>query len=578
MNKQKYKKIYYEPRPIRDLKDMINSSEKLFGPRPAFWIKNKHKEPFKPISYSQFKMDILAFGTALKARGLDGKAIAVIGENSYNWVVAYFACAYGLGVVVPIDRELPANEIANLLNRSNAACLCYSDKLSKKINDVLPLTENLNCLVNFNKHEETNGVLSFFSLIDEGKTLISQGDKSFIDIEVDPNAFFALLFTSGTTGMAKGVMVSQSNLVANVFNMSKMVNVDGGRGLSVLPMHHAYEMTCHIFTGLYQGIEIVICEGLKHIQSNMKEMNVTIMLGVPLIFESIHKHIMRQVKAQGKLKKLEKAVAVSKTLKLYNHPAVCRRIFSEVHEGLGGCITHFISGGAAINANVIRDFEAMGFPMFQGYGMAENSPIIAVNQDRCSNADSVGLPLEGTSVKIINVDDDGVGEVICRGPSVMMGYYDNPEATAESLVDGWLHTGDYGYLDDEGYLYITGRKKNVIVTKNGKNVFPEEVEFYLTENEFIEEAMVHEEESLDGRDTVLKAEIFPNYSLIKHDMGKEVTEDEIKDLIQEIVDGINDNMPSYKRIKRVGVRRKEFIKTTVRKIKRYEEENFKSDF
>lgn len=578
MNKQRYKNSYYKVRPIRDLKDMIESCADLFGPRPAFWIKNKHKELFKAISYSQFRMDILALGTSLMSRGLKGKSIAIIGENSYNWVVAYFACAFGLGVVVPIDRELPAVEIANLINRSGASCLCYSEKLGSKIEEVMPLTTGLEQLVNLNGSVNDVKTPSFFELIEEGKVLMSEGCRDFVDIEVDPDAFFALLFTSGTTGLAKGVMMSQKNLISNVYNMSKFVKVDGSRGLSVLPMHHAYEMTCHIMTGLYQGLEIVICEGLKHIQSNIKEMKVSVMLGVPLIFESVHKHIMRQAKAQGKLDKIEKAIDISRKLKLYNHPGICKGIFKDIHKAFGGNISHFISGGAAINAKVIRDFEAMGFPMFQGYGMTENAPIIAVNRDRCSKADAAGPVMPGTEVKIIDANEEGIGEVICKGPSVMMGYFDDEEATKEAIVDGWLQTGDYGYLDKEGYLYITGRKKSVIVTKNGKNVFPEEVEFYLTESEYIEEALVHEEESIDGGDTVIKAEIFPNYALIKRDLSADIEEDEIREFLREIVDEVNENMPSYKRVKRIGIRREEFIKTTVRKIKRYEKENFKSDF
>ena len=578
MNKEKYKNSYYDPRPIRDLKDMIESSAELYGPNPAFWVKGSHKEPFKPISYSQFRMDIIALGTSLMSKGLKGKSIAIIGENSYNWVVAYFACAYGLGVVVPIDRELPANEVANLLNRSGASCLCYSKKFESKVREALPDVTGLTHIINLNSMEQTGDELSFYALIEEGKNLISEGDRDFMNLRIDPEEFFALLFTSGTTGMAKGVMMNQRNFVANVYNMSKMVNVEHGRGLSVLPMHHAYEMTCHIFTGLYQGLEIVICEGLKHIQSNLKEMKVNVMLGVPLIFESIHKHIMRQANAQGKLDKIEKGIALSRKLKLYNSPKLCKKMFKDVHAGLGGTITHFISGGAAINAKVIRDFEAMGFPMFQGYGMAENAPIIAVNRDRYSKSEAAGPVMPGTLVQIDDADSDGIGEVLCKGPSVMMGYYDNPEATDEAIVDGWLHTGDYGYIDDEGYLYITGRKKSVIVTKNGKNVFPEEVEFYLTESEYIEEALVHEEESLTGGDTVIKAEIYPNYPFLKNELNGRLDDDEIREFIKSIVDEINDRMPSYKRVKRIGIRRNEFIKTTVRKIKRYEEENFRSDF
>ena len=252
-------------------------------------------------------------------------------------------------------------------------------------------------------------------------------------------------------------------------------------------------------------------------------------------------------------------------------------MFKDVHNALGGNITHLIAGGAAINPKVIEDFEAMGFPMFQGYGMTENSPILAVNRDRYSKAASAGTAMPGTEIRIDDPDESGMGEVIARGPSVMLGYYDNEEATAENIVDGWLMTGDYGYLDEEGYLYITGRKKSVIVTKNGKNVFPEEIEFYLTESDYIEEALVHEEETKAGEDTVIKAEIYPNFNAIYSELEREVELDEVKDFISGIIDEINDEMPPYKRIKRFGVRKTEFVKTTTRKIKRYVPENLESE-
>lgn len=578
MNKRKFKDSYYEPREIRDLRELINSSAEMFAGNTAFLVKDVHGEPFRPITYSQLRMDINALGTQFIRMGLKDKKIAVIGENSYEWVVTYFATVNGTGVIVPIDRELPPKEVANLLDRAQVDAIVHSEKLKSKADEAIQLaSQEIPNVIDMKLDASKDGRLSFYELIKEGKQALMSGDTSFIEAQIDPEEMCSLLFTSGTTGMAKGVMLSHKNLTANVYNMSKFVAVKGGTGLSVLPMHHSYEMTCHILTGLFQGIAIAICEGLKYIQSNLAEVHASIMLGVPLIFENMHKRLMRQAKAQGKLEKMEKGIELSKRFKLYNKPSIVKRMFKDVHEALGGNITHFIAGGAAINPKVIEDFEAMGFPMFQGYGMTENSPILAVNRDRCSKADSAGPAMPGTEIRIDEPDLSGMGEVLARGPSVMLGYYDNKEATDETIIDGWLYTGDYGYFDDEGYLYITGRKKSVIVTKNGKNVFPEELEFYLTESDYIEEALVHEEEAKAGEDTVIKAEIFPNYDNINKELEREAEPDEIREFIEGIVDDLNNEMPPYKKIKRFGIRKTEFVKTTTRKIKRFIPENLESE-
>ena len=574
MNKEKYKDSFYEPRELTDLRDMIRGSAALYGSKPAFMVKDQHKSPYRPISYSQLSTDINGAGTALIGLGLKDKKIAIIGENSYEWVVAYFATVNGTGVVVPIDRELHATEVANLINRAGVSCIAHSKKLRKKVDEALPLIEGEKpILIELDADDDTEDRISGRELVVKGKNAINDGDRSFVDAEIDPEAMCSLLFTSGTTGMAKGVMLSHKNIVANVYNMSKYVEVKGMTGLSVLPIHHTYEMTCHIMTGIFQGCCLAICEGLKHITNNLKESNANVMLGVPLIFETIHKRIMRQAKSQGKLEKLRRGIELSKRFKLYNRPAVVKRMFRDVHENIGGDIKLFITGGAAVNPKVIEDFEAMGFPMIQGYGMTENSPILAVNRDRYSRADSAGRAMPGTELKIIDPDETGMGEILCKGPSVMIGYYDNEEETKNTIVDGWLYTGDYGRIDKDGFLYITGRKKSVIVTKNGKNVFPEEVEFALTENDYIEEAFVHEDESLSGEDTIIKAEIYPNYVLIKQDMERELDDDEMYDFIKRVVDDINDRMPPYKRVKRIGIRKTEFVKTTTRKIKRFIPEN-----
>ena len=576
MNSVKYKESLYEVRDVENLRELIDGSVERFSQRPAFMVKDKTKGKFVSISYKKMQEDIRSLGTSLINLGLRGRKIAVIGENSYYWAISYFAIANGVGVVVPIDRELKEKEVANLLKRAEVSAVIYSKKMKKVMDEVLEdreLRKTLTYPIQMDLSDDEDGRISLRRLLSHGMDLLDNGDRKYLDVEVDSDALAVLLFTSGTTGLAKGVMLSHRNIVSNTVNMSKYVKIiDGGVGLSVLPMHHTYEMTCHVITGLYQGMSIAICEGLKYIQKNLVETQVNVMLAVPLIFEMMHKKIFSKAKESGKDKTLRRMMNISRKFKLYNKGNITRRLFSNVHNVTGGKISQFIAGGAAINPQVIEDYEAMGFPIFQGYGMTECSPIIAVNKDRYSKAAAAGLPLPGTEVKIYNPDEKGIGEIICRGPSVMLGYYRDDDATREALRNGWLHTGDYGYFDQDGFLYVSGRKKSVIITKNGKNIFPEEVEFYLTESEYIEEALVHGIDGLRNDDVIIKAEIFPNYPLFENE-NPEVSEEYIEEKIGEIIEKINDTVPKYKRIKRYYIRKTEFEKTTTKKVKRYLDTN-----
>lgn len=586
MNSIKYKDSLYTQREVTDLKDLILGSVDRYGQRNAFLVKDKADGKYKGISYEQFLNDINGLGTKLIDMGLLGKKIALIGENSYEWVLTYLATVNGTGIIVPIDRELKAEEVFNLLKRAGVSAVFYSKKAKKTVDAIRDKCEanGINYFVFMDKVWDIRRPLgtddmceaqpdSIYTLIEQGNELIKKGSRDFIDAQIDANALAVLLFTSGTTGLAKGVMLSHKNITSNVYNMSKYVKIiDGGIGLSVLPMHHTYEMTCHIMTGLYQGMQIAICEGLKHIQENMAEIPANVMLAVPLIFETMHKKIWKKSEKAGSAKKLRKMINISKKLKLYNHPKIVKKLFGQVHEATGGEISIFIAGGAAINPEVIEDYQAMGFTMIQGYGMTECAPIIAVNKDRYSKPAAAGLPMPGTEIKIIDEDENGVGEIICRGPSVMLGYYKNEEATKEAIRDGWLYTGDYGYMDDDGFLYISGRKKSVIVTKNGKNIFPEEVEYYLLESEYIQEVLVHGIEGERNNDVVVKAEIYPNYPFIEEKKG-DLSAMELNDLMQTIVDEANEKMPTYKRVKRFSIRKTDFEKTTTQKIKRHVQSN-----
>lgn len=569
MNSKKYKDVLYEMREITDLRDMIRSSAELFSEEPAFLVKEVPAGEYVPITYRTLRSDIDCLGTYFAKAGLKGKKIAIIGENSYQWVVAYLAAVNGMSIAVPLDKELPSHEIHNLMVRAEVDAILFSAKAEDKTLDALEGIDGVDLRIRMNGVSIDPDVKNWETVMEEGRNALLDGCRQYLDVEIDPDAMCALLFTSGTTGNSKGVMLSHRNISANVYNMSKYVKIRRpGVGLSVLPMHHTYELTCHVFTGLYQGMAIAICQGLRYVQQNLKESKATVMVGVPAVFEMMHKKVWKQAESTGSAGKMTFMMNLARKTRMFNNIKRMRKVFEPIHSAIGNHMELFIAGGAAINPQVIRDYEALGIPMIQGYGMTENAPIIAVNRDYYSKAESVGPPMPGTEVRIFQPDEEGVGEIICKGPSVMLGYYKDPEATAEVLKDGWLYTGDFGRFDEEGFLYICGRKKNVIVTKNGKNIFPEEIEYLLLEQPYIEEVIVYGVLEKKSGDTVVTAEVYPNFDALHEKFGKELSQEKIHDIIKENVEAVNDKMTNYKRVKRIKLREIEFEKTTTRKIKR----------
>ena len=584
MNKKKYENQLYDVSYVETLKELVDNSVLKFSDRAAYMYKDDHKEPFKTMTYAEFKDDQNAIGTALIERGFKGSKIAVIGDNSHRWALSYYSVVCGVGVIVPIDRNLEKGEITNLLQRADVEAVFASTKLASTIASLLeelPLVKKVIIMAapedDVDEFLEDERFMTMEQLVSEGKELVAKGNSAYIDAEIHAEDLSTILFTSGTTGLAKGVMLSHRNLSQNVFNMSKYVQIpDEGRVLDVLPMHHVYEMTCTVMTSFYQGATVVICEGLKYIQQNFVEAECNIMLGVPLIFENIYRKIWTKAEKSGNADKLRRAINMSMKLDLRNKKVVTKRLFKAVHDIFGESLYILIAGGAAIDPNVISEFEAMGLPMMQGYGMTENSPIIAVNQDRYGKAASVGKPMPGTEVRIVDKDESGIGEVICKGPSVMMGYYKDAENTAKTIKGGWLYTGDYGYLDEDGFLYITGRKKNVIVTKGGKNIFPEEVEYYLLLSDFISEVIVYGKHEEIKDDLICTAIIYPDFKALEN--AGYMTDEEKYRKLKEAVEEANSKMPPFKRVKRIEIREDDFIKTTTLKIKRFEEENYEYKF
>ena len=561
----------YEVRPIKDLKDMLYSSVEIYGDKAAFLSKPKGSSEYVPISYNQYKSDVNAMGTAFIDLGLKNQRIALLGENRYEWSISYLSTVNGTGVVVPLDKELPANEIELLLERSGAIAIIYSESIKDKIEPLAQKATSLQYFISMDKEEDEGKFLSFHRLLQKGHELLKEGNREFVDAQIDVEAMNMLLFTSGTTDTAKAVMLSHKNIAENLMGMCSMLYIDEKDiFLSILPIHHTYECTCGFLCQLYRGCTIAYCEGLRHIVKNLKESKTTIMLGVPLVFESMYRQIMHQaVKAKGE-KKIRFAIKLSNSLRKIGID-IRAKLFKQIHEGLGGHMRLFISGAAAIDPQIAKGFRELGISLVQGYGLTECSPIVALNRDKFYKDEAAGLPMPNLQLEIDNPDEDGIGEIKCTGPSVMLGYYENPEATAEVIKDGWFYTGDSGFIDEDGFVHITGRKKNVIITGNGKNVFPEEIETLLNRSLYIKESLVYGKGQSDG-DTVICAKIVPDIDKIKEDKEQNQIKDEpVEKIIENEVKNINRAMTNYKHVKEITLQEEEFIKTTTKKIKRHEE-------
>ena len=571
--------VYKTSRPITDLKHMLNTSVELYGDNVAFRQRFEKDKPFREITYREALDTVNGLGTALIAHGLKGKRISVIGENCYQWATSYLAAVCGTGVVVPLDKELSAEELKQLIIEADVSAVLFAKKYEKMFKEMMASGDTgLEMLVNFSPADECGeGVFSWESLVEEGKKLVESGDRSFIDAEIYADEMSVLLFTSGTTGIAKGVMLSHRNICEDLMSAPTILNVNTWDiFFSVLPVHHTYECTCGFLMPLYKGASIAYCEGLKYIVKNLAEVQPTMILAVPLIFESLYNNIMKNVRKQGKEGLVRKVLALNKVTKKVGLD-LNKLLLKDILKVFGGRMRVLISGGAAIDPAILQFFNDLGFISVQGYGLTECAPMAALNPDRHKymRNSSVGHLLPGMEVKIEDKNEDGIGEICVKGPNVMLGYYNMPEETAKVIKDGWFHTGDLGYVDDEEFIYITGRKKNVIITANGKNVFPEELEYYLGRSTMVSESMVWAQEDESGQDTVIVATIKPDMEEVEAAIGKDAAgdADQVEKLLWTEVDKINENLPFFKKIKKINVRREEFEKTTGKKIKRFVESN-----
>ena len=552
-----------------NIRDVIQDGIRKYPDNIAFTIKEKNEKEvqYNNISYKKFENEINCTGTGFLNLGLKNKRFAIIGPNSYEWALSYIAVLYGVGVAVPLDKGLPEAEIEDSIARSEAEVIIFDQKYIDTIKKIKEQNKtNLKFFICMQDTAE-DGIINLSTVKKAGEEKLQKGDKEFFDLEIDNNKTSVIIFTSGTTSMSKAVMLSQYNIASDINSMNaceKLYPTDVN--MQMLPFHHTFSST-GIVLMLNNGVKNVFCDGLRHIQNNMKEYKVSVFVCVPLILEAMHKRVMAEVKKQGKEKSVEFAKKLSGAL-LKVGIDVRKKLFGEILKNFGGNMRFVVSGAAAIDKSVAEDFNAWGILTIQGYGLTETSPVVCAENAKFIRYGSVGVPLEDIEVRIDNPDEKGIGELVVKGPNVMLGYYKNEEATKSTLIDGWYHTGDLGYRDKDGYIFITGRKKNVIVLKNGKNVFPEELEELVDKLPYIAESMVFGYPKDDDLVVSLKLVYDENY--VKNFMNN-MPEEELREKAWADIKQINETVPKYKHIKKFILTKEPMIKTTTAKIKRFEE-------
>lgn len=566
MRKPIHKPICYE-----NLKDMLEKSGELYGDKTAYMFKTKEAGKFRKITHKEFRSDINALGTKLIDLGLKDKRIAVISENRYEWGVVYLSVVTGTGVIVPLDKSLPDNEIESLIIRSGVEAIFYSSKYNDIMNKIKEQgNTQLKYFISMDIDKEINGIFSQKELISEGRELLNAGNEKFLKADIDNEKMSIMLFTSGTTAMSKAVMLSHKNICANLKDITSVIKLyPEDRFLSFLPLHHTFECTVGFLYPISIGGSIAFCDGIRHIAENIKEYQITAMISVPILFEAMYKKVIKGIEKKGKLETVQKGIKISKAL-LKIGIDVRKKLFKDIHDTLGGKVRLFVSGGAALDPEAEKGFNDLGFTMYQGYGLTESSPVIAAEDDKYRKIGSIGKAFPSLDVKIDEPNEEGIGELLAKGPSIMLGYYDNEEATKETIdSEGWLHTGDLAKIDKDGYIFISGRKKFVIVLKNGKNIYPEELETLVNKIEGIKESFVYGKPEDDG-DYKICAKIVYDKDIVK-EIYKTDDENELKEIIWKEIKKINKTMPAYKYIREISLTQTELIKTTTQKVKRFEE-------
>lgn len=565
----KYKSKLYNADKINNFRELVNRYSNLYADKVAFEYKEtpQSKEHIK-ITYAQFVNDIKALGTALINLCLSKKRVAIIAPNRYEWCVSYLAITTSDMVVVPLDRALPDNEIVDLLIRSEAEAVFFD----KKYKDVFLKLKNENSskLSHFISIDDLESFSSYSELLKTGNIMISQGDTCYNNTKINNEEMSVMLFTSGTTSISKAVALSQSNICEDIYSLAQMTDIrKEDTFLSFLPLHHTFESTCTFLYGTFSGITVAFCDGLKYVQKNLAEFKVTGFVCVPLMLEIMYKKIRKGIEEQGKAKIVKNMSKFCNSL-LKIRIDIRRKVFKQILDNLGGKLRILIAGGAAMSREAIQGFLDLGINLLQGYGLTETSPVIAGENDKFKRCGSVGFPLPGINVKIDNPNKEGIGEIAVQSPTVMLGYVNNPEATKDVFKDNWFYTGDLGYFDKDGFLFITGRKKDVIVLKNGKNVFPEELEILINKLPYVSESIVFGR-PLDDGDYKICTKIVYNSETVSN-MFPNISNQELYNKVwEDIKENVNHKMPAYKYIRELLLTETPLIKTTTQKVKRHEE-------
>lgn len=560
-------KRIYDYLKINDLKDMLNKTGRLYADKPAYRIKVEEGK-YQIYTHKKVRDMINNLGTALINLGLKGKRIAVIGENRYEWEIAYLSIVCGTGIVVPLDKSLPANELELLIERSDVEAIFYTKKYSDIIQNIKFSEKNkLKHLISMDNDENCEGIYSQKELIREGKKLIEEGNNEFLNAKINPKEMEIMLFTSGTTSKSKVVALSHENICTNLMDIGSVLDVtQDDVFLSILPIHHVFECTVGFLFSLYKGAETVFCDGLRHIVENLNEYHVTVMACVPGIYERIFMMIRKKLEKQGKLEEILENEEKYKNFSMQKK----KEVFKEIHDMLGGKIKLLISGAAALDKTIEEKYRLLGLNLVQGYGLTETSPVVAVGTNKNYKLGSIGKTVPSVEAKLVDVNDDGIGELVVRGSSVMLGYYENEKVNKKSLQDGWFYTGDLAKIDEEGYIFICGRKKSVIVLKNGKNIFPEEMENLVNKIEGIKESFIFGKiQSNDENNIKINVKIVFDRDVIK-DVYKVEKDEEIYKVLSKKIKEVNQTMPSYKAIRGMILTEEPLIRTTTNKIKRQE--------
>jgi long-chain acyl-CoA synthetase len=560
------KKLNSVPK-VESVQEMILRSVREYPENQAFHDLNN--SPIGELTYSELMTKIQKFGGALQNLGIRERShIAIIGENRTQWAISFLTCMCFNYVVVPIDRNLSENEILNIVHESDSVAIIFSESYENVFAGVKSSLKKINHLICMDEFSAGQDFISMTKLIDETNPINTEDFPKII-----PDDLAEIIFTSGSLGRAKGVMLSQRNLASNLVDMVSMLMMyPTDRFLSVLPMHHTYECTCGMLCPLYCGSSIHFARSLKTVIDDFQIVKPTILLGVPLLYDKMFKRITKTIK-EDTIKSIV-VPALTKVTNIFSSiglTEIKRKIFKELHARFGGNVRIFIAGGAAPDPQVALGLREFGFNFLQGYGLTETSPILALNRLDAFKDNAAGLPLPSVEIKIVDPDENNSGEIYAKGPNVMLGYYKNEELTREAIEDGWFKTGDIGYFDDEGFLHINGRKKNVIISKSGKNVFPEEIEDELNRSPFILESLVYgskdeKQDEIIAVKVVADAEAIIQYS---EESGKKIDDDLVYSVVKSEVDRINKMLSAYKRVKKVELMENEFEKTTTQKIKRY---------